>query len=497
MEVRLGERFRHLVAGGLEVAGEALDLRLVELAAEICKMNAHQGILSLVRIVHDGRRMRAPKILLPLLLALAALPLAPLRATAVAGAWQSNPQSRVQLITPWAVAPRPAASGSELRLGLHFTLAPGWHVYWKNSGDAGFSPAVSFAKTPGLSGAELLWPAPQRFELRGGLVAFGYETEVVYPVRATLTNAPGAGGDRVHLSADLDYLVCEVDCVPYRYTLAADQPLGASPVPDPATAPLLDTWWNRLPVTADRLPGVTTDGVLEAAPGGMPILEVRVHGARPTAGAAPGLFLEAHDTFDAGRPEVRTTDGGVVFRVPLKPHEAGKPLPKETVFAWTVTGLGPSLEAKRTVPLVPPGNAPPAPATPTTVLGRLARPVPGALLAVAATLTALWLWGLLGRAGSSPGREALGFAAAAILCGALWGMSHEVSFVGLAWIELILLVMALCAWLRHRLRHRARRPALSFILAVGLAACAVAAPWLAHHNRLSPVSTNPQPDPKP
>jgi suppressor for copper-sensitivity B len=423
--------------------------------------------------------MRTPKALAPLLFTLAALPLAPHRATAVAGPWESNPQSRVQLITPWTVAPRPSAPDAELRLGVHFKLAPGWHVYWKNSGDAGFPPVVDFAKTAGLAKAELLWPAPQRFELRGGLVAFGYETEVVYPVRATLAPAAGkTSGDRLRLSADLDYLVCEVDCVPYRYTLTADQPLGAAPVPDPATAPLVDAWWSRLPVPADRLPGVATDGVLEPPAGGTPgapVLEVRVRGAKPAPGTAPGLFLETHETFDAGRPEVRTTDGGVVFRVPLKPHEAGKPLPQSTAFAWTVTGLGPSFEAKRTVQLA----AAPVPATPPD---RRLGPVPGALLAVAATLAALWLWGLLGSTSSSPGREALGFAAAAVLCGTLWGMSREVSFVGLAWIELILLAMALCAWLRRR---AVRRPALSFLLALGLAVCAAAAPWLAHLNRLT------------
>src|SRR4051794_4884658 len=110
--------------------------------------------------------MHAPKILLPLILTLAALPPATHRAAAAAGAWESNPQSRVRLITPGTVATRTG----DLRLGLHFTLAPGWHFYWKNSGAAGFPPVVVFGKAPGLAGAELLWPAPERFELRGGLV---------------------------------------------------------------------------------------------------------------------------------------------------------------------------------------------------------------------------------------------------------------------------------------------------------------------------------------
>jgi len=440
--------------------------------------------------------MRTSKTFLSLILALAALPFAAHRAAAIAGAWASNPQSRVRLITPWKVAPSPSPRETDLRLGLHFTLAPGWHVYWKNSGDAGFPPIVAFAKAPGLRGAELLWPAPQRFELRGGLVALGYEKEVVYPVRATLQSAPG---HLLRLSADVDYLVCEVDCIPYRYTLTADQPVGTSAVPDPETVPLLDAWWSRLPAAADSLPGVTTDGVLEPAapdtPGGAPVLEIRVHGARPALApdAAPGLFLEVHDTFDAGRPEARVTDDGVVFRVPLKPHEVGKPLPRETTFAWTATGLAVrgqpfSLEARRTVRLgaAPAANAPAAPSA-RLALGSLAGPVPGALLAVAATLAALWLWGLLGTLRPGSGREALGFAAAAAICGALWALSRQVSFVGLAAVELILLAMALCAWLRRRMDHRRT---VSFLLSLGLAACAAAAPWLAWHNRLTPPPTD-------
>ena len=71
-----------------------------------------------------------------LLLTLALL--VPLQAWGAAGEWAENPESRVRLITPWQVAPR----SGELRMGLHFKLTPEWHVYWKNSGDAGFPPVV-------------------------------------------------------------------------------------------------------------------------------------------------------------------------------------------------------------------------------------------------------------------------------------------------------------------------------------------------------------------
>src|SRR5436190_11268772 len=114
--------------------------------------------------------------------AVLALLLAPIPAWGAASEWSVNPQSRVRLISPWQVAPR----GGDLVLGLQFRLAPGWHVYWKNSGDAGFPPVVTFQPAEVLGKPELLWPTPSRFELPGGLVAFGYEGEVVYPVHATI-----------------------------------------------------------------------------------------------------------------------------------------------------------------------------------------------------------------------------------------------------------------------------------------------------------------------
>ena len=80
-------------------------------------------------------------------------------AHAAAGPWRENAQSRVRLITPYAVAP---ATG-EVHIGLQFTVIPGWHLYWKNSGDAGYPPAVDFSPTPEVRDAELLWPIPERY----------------------------------------------------------------------------------------------------------------------------------------------------------------------------------------------------------------------------------------------------------------------------------------------------------------------------------------------
>lgn len=393
-----------------------------------------------------------------LLLVLALL--VPLQAWGAASEWAENAESRVRLITPWQVAPQ----SGELRMGLHFKLAPEWHVYWKNSGDAGFPPVVVFQN---LGETELLWPAPERFELPGDLVAFGYEDEVVYPVKAKLD----AQGDRLRLVADVDYLVCQVDCIPYRYTLTLDQPLG-SPVPDAETTPMIGRAWASVPTPPG--PGVTTTAALDVNPPSAPILEVRVEGARP--GPESQIFLESHEAFDTGKPVSETTDDGVIYRVPLKPREAGK-VPSTTTVGWTVThlvrdGEPLNLESRQQI-----GRKE---AEAGAVAVSLNHPMLTAGLAVASALLALGLWGLLFPAASEGyGRMLLGFVAAAATVGLLYLLSRQVRPEGLAAVELALLAMGLCAWLRRRSGRTLR-----IGLLVALLGCALAAPWLAERNRI-------------
>ena len=274
-------------------------------------------------------------------------------AAAVASPWTTNPQSQVRLISGDLVAPRQG----ELRLGIHFRLAPGWHAYWKNSGDAGFAPVVTWKDAPGLAPPELLWPAPHRFELTGGLEAFGYSDEVVYPVRAEITTiatiattpAGGPAGRRasLRLGANVDYLVCEVDCVPYRYDLVLDQPLGERAEIDPQTAPLLDRWWRQVPLAAGRGTGPAGTPALAsraemtlartASPGELR-LALRLRGVTAAPGGAD-LFFESHPALELGRPRVRAADGGLLFEVPARRKDTSMPLPAITAIAWTATGL--------------------------------------------------------------------------------------------------------------------------------------------------------------
>jgi DsbC/DsbD-like thiol-disulfide interchange protein len=462
--------------------------------------------------------------------ALATLALAAVRPAAGATSpWASNPQSQVRLISGWRVAPRTG----DARLGVEFRLAPGWHAYWKNSGDAGFAPVVTFAPTPGLGPVELLWPAPHRFALAGGLEAFGYQDEVVYPLRARL--AAGPSGSGLRLTANVDYVVCAVDCVPHRYDLTLDQALGNRGEVDPLTSPLLDRWRRELPLAAgERAPaapgaagaaaeavatpglaqaeivggttraaGTTAGGNRGAAP--VPPADLRFELRLRGAAAAPegaDLFFEPHPVFEPGRPRVTAAPGALRFEVPMRRKDASAPLPAATEIAWTATGLR-LAGTSTTVALA--GRQPvvlgPTPDTRTadrSLRGALAAADPRlvALAAAAAALLTLEGWGLLRRPAAAgrprPAakveprrpllREALGFLALLSTPALLYALSLEISPEGLAVVELVLLAMGLAAWLRRRIE---RRGLARLLLAAVLAAGVVATPWLAARHRLA------------
>ncbi len=412
--------------------------------------------------------------------------LVPFPARAASSPWQENPHSSVRLVTPYEVAPR----DGELWLGLHFRMAPHWHVYWKNSGDAGYPPAIDFTATPEVAEAELLFPAPERYELPGDLVAFGYEEEVVYPVRARIA---AAGKDTLEIALTVDYVVCEVECVPYGYDLVVEQPMGREPVPDPETAELLEAWRPRLPRQMTEVPGIETDGRLDLADLERPVLEVTVAGARPARGARPELFLEVHDLFEAGTPALEEAPEGLRFRVPLELERVLDTAPRSSPFAWTVTGLADpeepgevlAVEARRAVPASLEARPAETPVgeRPTGVGAVLHAPAVVTALAVVFLLLALWLWGILGRRGGTRtpaaprGRalEGLGFVAAAAVLGFLYLLSGLASSEGLAFVELALLGLGLAAWARSR----AARPAVRTVWTVLMVAAAASAVWLA------------------
>ncbi|MFL5358036.1 protein-disulfide reductase DsbD family protein [Archangium sp.] len=168
----------------------------------------------------------------------------PATATATGAADQGNPRVEAALLTDVSqVKP-----GDSFRVGVRFRMDPGWHIYWKNPGDAGLASEIVW-DTPGTTVGELQWPTPITFRTPDGFItSYGYGDEVLLYAEAHVSDKLTGSAQ---LSAAADILVCETRCLPAQLMLTRGVPLGTETRPDPEHAALFDAARARVPVTPE------------------------------------------------------------------------------------------------------------------------------------------------------------------------------------------------------------------------------------------------------
>lgn len=103
--------------------------------------------------------------------------------------------------------------GQPFWVALHLNLEKGWHVYWKNPGDAGLPLKLNWQLPEGFKAEPLQWPFPEKFTV-DEMVGFGYHNEVTLLARLTPPSTLSSG-ENVSLSGDVKWLVCsELNCQP-------------------------------------------------------------------------------------------------------------------------------------------------------------------------------------------------------------------------------------------------------------------------------------------
>jgi thiol:disulfide interchange protein len=153
------------------------------------------------------------------------------------------PHVHVQLVVPASGLNRGAAADA----GLYFKIDPGWHVYWKNAGDAGEPPHMKWTLPDGIAAGPLQFPAPKRLPL-GPLMDFGYEDEVLFPFTLNVTQSAKAGPALLH--AKVDWLVCQASCIPGKVELEVSRDVNGGPgkpAPVSADAEIFNRLSGRLP----------------------------------------------------------------------------------------------------------------------------------------------------------------------------------------------------------------------------------------------------------
>jgi thiol:disulfide interchange protein DsbD len=148
------------------------------------------------------------------------------------------PHVHVQLLSPWPLD----RLDSRNEVGLYFKLEPGWHIYWKNPGDAGEPPHIQWKLPAGITAGPMQFPAPKRLSL-GPLMDFGYEGEVLFPMDIKVPKTMPLGPVELHAKAD--WLVCREVCIPGKADLSLHVEVDGLPPMGLATPTKEELLWTR------------------------------------------------------------------------------------------------------------------------------------------------------------------------------------------------------------------------------------------------------------
>ena len=138
-----------------------------------------------------------------------------------------------------------AKPGDTITAALKLEHGPGWHTYWRNSGDSGYATSVEWELPEGISVGELQWPPPEKMVLLS-FMSYVYEGEVLLLTPVTIgTNVPAG---LVTIKGKASWLQCSDQvCEPADGVVIEAQLLVGS-VPEAAPeAQLIDEWAKRLP----------------------------------------------------------------------------------------------------------------------------------------------------------------------------------------------------------------------------------------------------------
>ena len=262
------------------------------------------------------------------LIVLAAFTASDAAAESAASAWVESDFSSVRLIS----ATETTGGRRDLQAGLEFKLKPGWKVYWRSPGDAGFPPTIDWSGSGNLKTAALSWPLPERFSVLG-FETLGYKKQVVLPIAVT---AAGDGG--VDLKAEVKYLACAEICIPLDASLALKLPDGATR--PSGYAHLINRYAATVPGDG-KAQGLSVESLSWRRDGKRQMLQVTARGAQPFT--APDAFIEGPPGLSYSKPAVRLGDGRAVLDIAVNGVEflddaTGKSLDGRTFTVTVVDG---------------------------------------------------------------------------------------------------------------------------------------------------------------
>jgi thiol:disulfide interchange protein DsbD len=223
----------------------------------------------------------------------------------------STAHVQLELVSPAPVVQNGATSYFAIRQ----RIAPGWHTYWRNPGEAGLPTRLTWTLPPGWHAGDMLWPAPRR-TIAAGVMSYVYSDSVLLPV--AISAPPPAGAENsADLRVKVEMLVCSDVCIPEHAELKLTLPLSSSPPSLQSTAA------REIQAAVESIPKPEPLRALFIRRGNS--LELLLSG-RAIKGASSAYFYPYEkDAIGYAAPEiVKSTGDGLTLRI-----LAGEIVPRE------------------------------------------------------------------------------------------------------------------------------------------------------------------------
>lgn len=119
--------------------------------------------------------------------------------------WATNEGGRMRI-----VALAPDARGT-VRGALQIEPKAGWITYWREPGDAGIPPHITFPETSGVSLKKMSYPVPRRFD-NGDVRDIGYDMPVSFPFELSVKDPSQPSA----IKASAFIGICRNICIPFQ-----------------------------------------------------------------------------------------------------------------------------------------------------------------------------------------------------------------------------------------------------------------------------------------
>ena len=200
--------------------------------------------------------------------------------------------------------------GKPFTVGLLLRMAPGWHTYWKFSGDAGLPTELKWKLPPGWKIGDIQWPIPLKTIDPGDIETYGYENEVL--LMQEITPPAKLDDSSAKLSSEANWLVCEKICIPGSATLQLDLPVASTS--QPANADVFARYRRLLPRSGPASDVARRDWSRVGSD-----LRLKIASETLAKYSAVDFFPLPEQETIVGHPAVQSRNNNeIVFRIPLE-----------------------------------------------------------------------------------------------------------------------------------------------------------------------------------